>query len=117
MKLQLKNYISIYNHPRILKIKSVFDTDSKFNQPKPTTSDINKIVFRYKQSYQTKWYLCKIFWDVSQCYWTSSIIACDMSENKYSEHAKTATVRPNFKEHDTTNTKNNWLFKSFKCFF
>ena len=37
--------ISVYsNHPNIQKIKSVFNTDSEFDLPKPTASDINKII-------------------------------------------------------------------------
>ena len=36
----------------------------------------------------------------------SNIIACDISKNKYSEHAKIATVRPIFKKDDRTKIKN-----------
>ena len=36
----------------------------------------------------------------------SNIITCDISKNKYSEHAKTATVRPIFKKDDKTKIKN-----------
>ena len=36
----------------------------------------------------------------------SNIITCDISKNKYSEHAKTATVRPIFKKDDRTKIKN-----------
>ena len=32
----------------------------------------------------------------------SNIIACDISKSKYSEHPKTATVRPIFKKEDRT---------------
>ena len=32
------------NHPSTQKIKSVFNTDSKFDLPKPTPCDINKII-------------------------------------------------------------------------
>ena len=34
-----------------------------------------------------------------------NIIACDISKNKYSEHVKTATVRPIFKKDDRTKVK------------
>ena len=41
----VKEIISVYsNHLSIQKIKSVFKTDSKFGLPKPTASDINKII-------------------------------------------------------------------------
>ena len=44
-ELTVKEIISVYsNHPSIQKIKSVFNTDSKFDLPKPTASDINKII-------------------------------------------------------------------------
>ena len=36
----------------------------------------------------------------------SNIISCDISKNKYFEHAKTATVRPIFKKDDRTKVKN-----------
>ena len=40
-ELTVKEIISVYsNHPSIQKIKSVFNTDSKFDLPKPTASDI-----------------------------------------------------------------------------
>ena len=44
--------------------------------------------------------------NVIYCY-LSKIIACDISENKYSEHAKTATSRPIFQKDDRTRTKIN----------
>ena len=44
-ELTVKEVISVYsNHPSIQKIKSVFNTDTKFDLPKPTASDINKII-------------------------------------------------------------------------
>ena len=44
-ELTVKEIVSVYsNHPSIQKIKSVFNTDSKFDLPKPTASDINKII-------------------------------------------------------------------------
>ena len=36
----------------------------------------------------------------------SNIIACDISKNKYCDHAKTATVRSIFKKDDRTKIKN-----------
>ena len=44
-ELTVKEIISVYSyHPSIQKIKSVYNTDSKFDLPKPTASDINKII-------------------------------------------------------------------------
>ena len=44
-ELTVKETVSVCsNHPSIQKIKSVFNTDSKFDLPKPTASDINKII-------------------------------------------------------------------------
>ena len=44
-ELTVKEIASVYsNHPNIQKIKSVFNTDSKFDQSKPTASDINKTI-------------------------------------------------------------------------
>ena len=47
-ELTVKKVISVYsNHPSIWKIRSVFNTDSKFDLPKPTASaasDIDKII-------------------------------------------------------------------------
>ena len=39
-------------------------------------------------------------------YYPSNIIACDTSENKRSEYAETATVRPIFKKDDRSKIKN-----------
>ena len=44
-ELTIKEIISVYsNHPSIQKIKNVFNTDSKFDLPTQTASDINKII-------------------------------------------------------------------------
>ena len=44
-ELTVKEIVLVYsNHPSIQKIKSVFNTDTKFDLPKPTASDINKII-------------------------------------------------------------------------
>ena len=47
----------------------------------------------------------------------SNIIACDISKNKYSEHAETATVRPFFKIDDRTKIKNYWPVSLLNMFF
>ena len=46
----------------------------------------------------------------------SNIIACDISKNKYSEHAKTATVRPIFENGDWTKIKNYRLVSLLNMF-
>ena len=44
-KLTVKEITSVYsNHPSIQKIKSVFNTDSNFDLPKPTASDLTKLL-------------------------------------------------------------------------
>ena len=45
--------------------------------------------------------------NVSDCH-LSNIIVYDISKNKYSDHAKTTTVRPVFKKDDRTKIKNYW---------
>ena len=43
-EITVKEIISVYsNHPSIQKIKRVFNSDSTFDLPKPTASDINQI--------------------------------------------------------------------------
>ena len=44
--------------------------------------------------------------NVIDCPVLANIITCDISKKKYSEHAKTATVRPIFKIEDRTKIKN-----------
>ena len=93
--------MSVYsNHPSIQKTESVFNTDSKFYLPKPTASDINKIFKSLDTNKATRsdgipakfvqMPVHVIDFNLS------NVIVCDMSENKFSEHAKTATVRPIF---------------------
>ena len=44
-ELTVKKIISVYSrHPSIHEIKSVFNTDIKFDLPNPTASDTNKII-------------------------------------------------------------------------
>ena len=59
-ELTFKEIISVYrNHPSIQKIKSVFNTDSKFDLLKPSGSDINKIIKSFDASKaRTRWYPC-----------------------------------------------------------
>ena len=85
-------------------------TNSKFELPKTTAIDINKIIISLDTSKATgpdgipanfvQMAANVIDWHLS------NIITCDISKNKYSEHAKTATVRPIFKKDDRTKIKN-----------
>ena len=113
-ELTIKEIISVYrNHPSIQKVESVFKTDSKFDLPKPTASDINKIIKSLDSNKATgpdgsPGKFVQMLASVIGCH-LSSIITCDISKIKYSEHAKTATVRPIFKTDDRKKIKNYWL--------
>ena len=53
-EITVKEIISVYsNHTSIQKIKSVFSTDSKFDQSKPTASYINKVMKSFDTSKAT----------------------------------------------------------------
>ena len=103
--------LSVYsNHISIQKIKRLLNTDSKFDLPKPTASDINKISKSLDANKATgpdgiPAKFSKRSANVSDCH-LSNIIACDISKNKYFKHAKTATVRPIFKKDDREKIKN-----------
>ena len=110
-ELNVKEIISVYsNHPSIQKIKSVFNTDSKFDLPKQTASDVNKIIKSLDTNKATgpdgiPAKFLQMSANAIDCH-LSNILTCDISKNKYSEHAKTATVRPIFKKDDRTKIKN-----------
>ena len=94
MNLPLKK---LYHLPSIQKIKSAFNTDTKFDLPKATAIDINKIIQPLDTNKATgpdgipaKFVQMSV--NVIDCH-LSNIIICDISKNNYSEHAKTATVR------------------------
>ena len=112
-ELTVKEIISVYsNHPSIQKIKSVFNTDSKFDLPKPTASDINKIIKSLDTNKTTgpdgiPAKFVQMSANLIDCH-LSNIISFDLLKNKYSEHAKTATVRQVFKKDDRTKIKNCW---------
>ena len=103
--------ISAYSkYPSIQKIKSSFDFNSKFELPKPTASDINKIIKSFDTNKTTgpdgisAKYVEKSA-NIIDCH-LSNIITSDISDNQYSEYSKTATVRPIFKKGDRTKVKN-----------
>ena len=70
-ELNVKEIISVYsNHPGIQKIKSVFNTDNKFDLPKQTASDVNKIIKSLDTNKATgpDGIPCHICLNVSQCH-------------------------------------------------
>ena len=114
-KLTVQETISVCSsHPSIQKIKSVFNTDSKFDLPKPTASDINKIIKSLDTNKATgpdgiPAKMSATFTD----YHLFNIITSDILKNIYSEHAKTATLRPVFKNYGRTKTACKSLNMSF----
>ena len=109
-ELTVRKVISVYNLPSIQKIKSVFNTRSKFDLRKPTASDINKMIKSLDTNKATgpdgiPAKFLQISANAIDCH-LSNIITCDISKNKYSEHAKTATLRPIFIRNDRKNIKN-----------
>ena len=87
-----------------------FNTDSKFDLPKPTGSNINETIKSLDTNKATgpdgiSAKFVQISANVIDSH-LSNIIACDISKNKYSDHAKTATVRPIAKKDDRTKIKN-----------
>ena len=109
--MNVNEIISVYSrHPSIKRIKQFFIADKNFDLPKANVSNINKII----KSLNTKKAkgpdgisakIVKISASVIDCHLTN-IINNDISNNYYSEHAKTVTVRPIFKKDDRTKIKN-----------
>ena len=99
----VKEIISVYsNHPGIQKIKNLCVPENTFDLPYASTSDINKItkslnVNKAKGSDGISAKFVKMSANVIDCP-LANIINNDISSNKYSKHAKTATVRPIFKK-------------------
>ena len=118
-ELTVKEILSVYsNHPSTQKIKSIFNTDSKFDLSKPAASDINKIIKSLYTNRATgpdgipiKFVQMSV--NAIDCQ-LSNIITCDISKNKYFEHAKTTTVRRIFKADDRTKIKKLPVCKSLK---
>ena len=102
-KITVKEIVSVYsNHPSIRKIKNLCVPENTFDLPYASTSDINKItkslnVNKAKGSDGISAKLVKMSANVIDCP-LANIINNDISSNKYSKHAKTATVRPIFKK-------------------
>ena len=84
--------------------------ENTFDLPYVSTSDINKIikslnVNKAKRPDGISAKFVKMSANVIDCH-LANIINNDISSNKYSKHAKTATVRTIFKKDDRANTKN-----------
>ena len=119
-EMTVKEIISAYsNHPSIRKMKHLCVPENKFDLPYASTSDINKILkslnvnkARRPDGISAKFVNMSA---VIDCH-LANIINNDISLNKYSKHAKTTTVRPNFKKDNITNIKNYRPVSLFKYF-
>ena len=86
-ELTVKEIISVYsNHPSIQNITSVFNTDSKFDLPKTTASDVNKIIKSLDTNKTTgpdgiPANFVQMSASVIDCH-LSNIITCDISKKK-----------------------------------
>ena len=102
-EMTVKEIISAYsNHPSIQKIKNVCVPENTFDLPYASTSGINKIikslnVSKAKGTDGISVKFVKMSANLIDCH-LANIINNDISSNKYSKHAKTATVRPIFRK-------------------
>ena len=89
-------------HPSVQKIKREFSIDKEFELPFASAKDINQIIksLNISKAKGPDGISAK-FVKIS-----ADIINEDISNNKFSENAKTATVRPIFKKGDRTDIKN-----------
>ena len=107
----VKDIISVYgNHLNIRKIKNLCVPENTFDLPYASASDFNKIikslnVNKAKGLDGISAKFVNMSANVIDCH-LANIINNDISLNKYSKHAKTATVRPIFKKDDRKNIKN-----------
>ena len=110
-EMTVKEIISVYSsHPNIKRIKQFFIAKKNFDLPKANVSDINKIIKSLNTNKDKgpdgiSAKFVKMSASVIDCH-LANIINNDISNNNYSEHAKTATVRPIFKKDDRTKIKN-----------
>ena len=106
-EITIKEIISVHsNHPSTRKIKNLGNSENEFDLPYVSTSKINKIikslnVNKAKGADGISAKFIKMSANV-----IANIINNDISLNKYSKHAKTATVKPIFKKEDWANIKN-----------
>ena len=103
--------ISKYSaHPSVQKFKRKFSLDNELELAYAKAKDINQIIKllninKAKGPDGMSAKFVKISADIIACH-IANIINKDISNNKFSENAETATVRPIFKNEDTTETKN-----------
>ena len=103
-------FISKYSsHPSVQKIKREFSIDKEFELPYASAKDINQIIKSLNinkaigpDGISAKF--VKISADIIDCH-IANIINKHISNNKFSENAKTATVRSIFKKGARTKKK------------
>ena len=107
--------ISKYSsHPSVHKIKREFSIDKEFELAYASAKDINQIIKslninKAKGPDGTSAKFVKISADIIDCHIANLLyLYKGISNNKFSENAKTATVRPIFKKGDRTEIKNYW---------
>ena len=125
LALCLLNTLYIYIY--IYQNKREFSLDKEFEWAYANAKDINQIikyliVNKAKGPDGTSAKFVKMSTDIID-YHIANVIIKDISDNKYSKNAKTATARPNFKKGDSTEIKNytpvtllNILTKTYKRF-
>ena len=110
-EMTIKEVISVYsNHPSIRKIKNLCVPENKCDLLYASWSSINRIikslnVNKAKGPDGISAKFLKMSTNVIDCH-SANIIDKDIFLKKYSKHAKTATVRPIFKQDDRANIKN-----------
>ena len=97
----IENY---QNHPSIIKIKKIVKKKTIFDFPEVTTEDLNKIIKSLNpnktvSSDRIPLKIIKTDANVIDSH-LAYIINKDLKENKFSENAKTALVRPIYKKYD-----------------
>ena len=103
--------ISKYSsHASVQKIKREFSIDKEFELACASSKGLNQIIKslninKAKGSDGISAKFVKIWADIIDCH-IVNIINKDISNNKFSENAKTATLRPIFKKGDRTKIKN-----------
>ena len=119
--MTVKEIISVYsNHASIRKIKNLCVPENKFDLPYAGTSDINKIIksLNVNKAKRPDGICAKAFkMSVNVIdFHLANIINNDISLNKYSKHAKTATISDcnwirthNHLVHKRTRNQTKWL--------
>ena len=102
--LLTKLYQNRFHNTSAQKTEREFSIDKEFELPYPSAKDVNQIIKslninKEKGSDGISPKFVKILADIIDCH-------LDISNNKFSENSKTATVRPTFKKGDRTEIKN-----------